>query len=164
MCVIKPELYFPSSHIVDLVPLPHSKTFPKNRVWPRTRTSAIPKWCENIIEIVCRDTAFIKLYATGNRGKSPRNKYATKNQQGYPLCHAHVKVWIALNQPSVVLTIFLGGTGKFYKSTLDILMSYIKRQDFARDYVYSDVELCAITPKHILEWMNVKTFGTPNLR
>jgi hypothetical protein len=43
-------------------------------------------------------------------------------------------------------------------------MSYIKRQDFARDYVYSDVELCAITPKHILEWMNVKTFGTPNLR
>ena len=58
---------------------------------------------------------------------------------------------------------FLGGTGKLYKATLDSLMSYIERREFARDYIYTDTELCAITPKnHILEWMNVKTFGTPN--
>ena len=57
---------------------------------------------------------------------------------------------------------FLGGTGKLYKATLDSLMSYIERREIARDYIYTDTELCAITPNHILEWMNVKTFGTPN--
>jgi hypothetical protein len=57
---------------------------------------------------------------------------------------------------------FLGGTGKLYKSTLDNLMSYIEHRDFARDYVYNDAELCVITPQHILEWMNMKTFGIPN--
>ena len=57
---------------------------------------------------------------------------------------------------------FLGGTGKLYKSTLDNLMSYIRGREFARDYVYTDEELCTLTPTNILQWMNVKTFGTPN--
>jgi hypothetical protein len=52
-----------------------------------TRTFAIPEWCENITEIVLGIvfiTAFIKLHATGKRGKSPRNKHATRISKGIP--------------------------------------------------------------------------------
>ena len=54
---------------------------------------------------------------------------------------------------------FLGGTGKQYKPSLDSLMSFIAGQPFARDYIYTDAELCAIQPKHVLRWMNFRTFG-----
>ena len=51
---------------------------------------------------------------------------------------------------------FLGGTGKLYnKATLDSLMSYIKRREFARDYIYSNEELDIIQPHHVLQLMNV---------
>jgi hypothetical protein len=55
---------------------------------------------------------------------------------------------------------FLGGTGKLYKPLLDHLMLFIVGQPFARNYIYSDEELNAITPAHVLQWMNFKTFGT----
>ena len=55
---------------------------------------------------------------------------------------------------------FLGGTGKQYKPSLDSLMSFIAGETFAREYIYSDAELCAIQPKHVLRWMNFRTFGT----
>jgi hypothetical protein len=45
---------------------------------------------------------------------------------------------------------------------LDSVMSYIKQQGFAQAYIYSDIELCAIMPSHVLEWINVKTFGKQN--
>ena len=58
---------------------------------------------------------------------------------------------------------FLGGTGKNYnKSTLDHLMAFICHREFARDYIYSDEELHIIQPHHVLQWMNVKTFGIAN--
>jgi len=57
---------------------------------------------------------------------------------------------------------FLGGTGKNYKSTLDHLMTFICHREFARDYIYSDEELHIIQPHHVLQWMNVKTFGIAN--
>ena len=55
---------------------------------------------------------------------------------------------------------FLGGTGKQYKPSLDSLMSFIAGEPFARSYIYTDAELCAIQPKHVLRWMNFRTFGT----
>jgi hypothetical protein len=57
---------------------------------------------------------------------------------------------------------FLGGTGKLYKPSLDHLMSFIVGRPFARNYIYSDDELNAITPAHVLQWMNFRTFGTIN--
>ena len=57
---------------------------------------------------------------------------------------------------------FLGGTGKLYKPSLDHLMSFIVVRPFARNYIYSDEELNAITPAHVLQWMNFRTFGTIN--
>ena len=57
---------------------------------------------------------------------------------------------------------FLGGTGKLYKPSLDHLMSFIVGWPFARNYIYSDYELNAITPAHVLQWMNFRTFGTIN--
>ena len=59
---------------------------------------------------------------------------------------------------------FLGGTGKLYKPSLDHLMSFsISGTEIARDYVYTDDKLCAIEPKHVLLWMNLRAFGTVNL-
>ena len=55
---------------------------------------------------------------------------------------------------------FLGGTSKLYKPSLDRLMSFISGTEIARDYVYTDDELCAIEPKHVLRWMNLRAFGT----
>ena len=55
---------------------------------------------------------------------------------------------------------FLGGTGKLYKPLLDHLMLFIVGQPFARNYISIDEELNAITPAHVLQWMNFKTFGT----
>ena len=49
-----------------------------------------------------------------------------------------------------------------YKSTLDHLMAFICHREFARDYIYSDEELHIIQPHHVLQWMNVKTFGIAN--
>jgi hypothetical protein len=57
---------------------------------------------------------------------------------------------------------FLGGTGKLYKPLLDHLMLFIVGQPFAWNYIYSDEELNAITPAHVLQWMNFRTFGTIN--
>jgi hypothetical protein len=54
----------------------------------------------------------------------------------------------------------LGGTGKQYKPSLDSLMPFIAGQLFACDCNHSDAELCAIQPKHVLRWMNFRTFGT----
>ena len=56
---------------------------------------------------------------------------------------------------------FLGGTGKLYNS-LDHLMFFIVGRPFARNNIYSDDELNAITPAHVLQWMNFWTFGTIN--
>jgi hypothetical protein len=58
--------------------------------------------------------------------------------------------------------VFLGGTGKLYMPSLDHLMSFISGTDIARDYVCTDDELCAIEPKHVLRWMNIRAFGTVN--
>jgi hypothetical protein len=55
---------------------------------------------------------------------------------------------------------FLGGTGKQYNPSLDSLMSFIASEQFACNYIYSDAELCVIQPKHVLRWMNFRTFGT----
>jgi hypothetical protein len=41
-------------------------------------------------------------------------------------------------------------------------MSFIVGQPFARNYIHSDEELNAITPAHVLQWMNFRTFGTVN--
>jgi hypothetical protein len=41
-------------------------------------------------------------------------------------------------------------------------MSFIVGQPFARNYIYSDEELNAITPAHVFQWMNFRTFGTVN--
>ena len=41
-------------------------------------------------------------------------------------------------------------------------MSFISGTDIACDYVYTDDELCAIEPKHVLRWMNLRAFGTVN--
>jgi hypothetical protein len=57
---------------------------------------------------------------------------------------------------------FLDGTGKLYKPSLDHLMSFIVARPFAWSYIYSDDELNAITPAHVLQWMNFRTFGTIN--
>jgi hypothetical protein len=58
---------------------------------------------------------------------------------------------------------FLGETGKLYKPSLDHpLMSFISGTEIARDSVYTDNELCAIEPKHILRWMNLTAFETVN--
>jgi hypothetical protein len=53
---------------------------------------------------------------------------------------------------------FLGGTGKLYKPLIDHLMAFIVGQPFAWSYIYSDEELNAITPAHVLHWMNFRTF------
>jgi hypothetical protein len=58
---------------------------------------------------------------------------------------------------------FLGGTGMLYKPSLDHLMSFIVGRPFAWNYIYSDDELNAITPAHVLQWMNFRTFGTIEL-
>ncbi len=55
---------------------------------------------------------------------------------------------------------YLGGTSKQYKLSLDSLMSFIAGEPFACNYMYTDAELCAIQPKHVLRWMNFRTFGT----
>ena len=39
---------------------------------------------------------------------------------------------------------FLGGTGKQYKPSLDSLMSFTAGEPFARNYIYSDTELCVM--------------------
>ena len=57
---------------------------------------------------------------------------------------------------------FLGGTGKLYKPSPDHLMSFISGTEIARDYVYTDDELCAVEPKHVLRWMKLRAFGTVN--
>jgi hypothetical protein len=57
---------------------------------------------------------------------------------------------------------FLGGTGKLYKPSLDHLMLLIVGRSFARKYIYSDDEFNAITPAHVLQWMNFMAFGTIN--
>ena len=57
---------------------------------------------------------------------------------------------------------FLGGTGKLYKASLDHLMSFIAGEQYAREYIYSDDELVAVTPRMVLRWMNFRTFGTIN--
>jgi hypothetical protein len=123
MCVIQPELYFPSGPAT-----PFEKHVRKTRY---TRTSAIPEWCENITEIVFGIvfiTAFIKLHATGKRGKSPRKNHATKISKGI---HARVKSMYSTESTHCCADRFLVGTGKLHKSMLDSLVSYIKQQDFA---------------------------------
>ena len=55
---------------------------------------------------------------------------------------------------------FLGGTGKLYKASLDHLMSFTAGERYAREYICSDEELIAITPRMVFRWMNFRTFGT----
>jgi Transcriptional activator of glycolytic enzymes len=53
----------------------------------------------------------------------------------------------------------LQGVALQYKSTLDNLLSFVHNQDYTRDKTYTKGELRALTPHHILQWMNLKAFG-----
>jgi hypothetical protein len=46
-----------------------------------------------------------------------------------------------------------------YKATLDNLMSLVHGREYTRDQTYTKGELRALTPLHVLQWMNLRTFG-----
>ena len=56
---------------------------------------------------------------------------------------------------------------RIYKGTLDSLMSFVHELDnatggYGRDRVYTAEEMNAITPDHVVRWMKLKTYGTPD--
>ena len=61
--------------------------------------------------------------------------------------------------PSTIPT--LQGVAATYKSTLDSLMSFVHftARPYSRDKTYTKGKLRALTPEHVLHWVNLKAFG-----
>jgi hypothetical protein len=53
----------------------------------------------------------------------------------------------------------LQGVAIQYKASLDNLLSFVHGRTYTRDATYTLGELRAITPEHVLHWMNMKAFG-----
>jgi hypothetical protein len=53
----------------------------------------------------------------------------------------------------------LQGVALRYKATLDNLMSFVHGREYTGDQTYTKGELRALTPLHVLQWMNLRTFG-----
>ena len=51
------------------------------------------------------------------------------------------------------------GVALRYNATLDNLMSFEHGREYTRDQTYTKGELRAETPLHVLQWMNLRTFG-----
>jgi hypothetical protein len=47
-----------------------------------------------------------------------------------------------------------------YQNTLVSLLSFLDRQQYHKDTVFPPAWLAAITAEDLLQWMNLKTFGT----
>ena len=53
----------------------------------------------------------------------------------------------------------LQGTAVKYKATLDSLLSFVHNRQYTHEKTYTKAELRALTPQHVLQWMNLKAFG-----
>jgi hypothetical protein len=92
---------------------------------------------------------------------------STRNRSGYPVAsrNLRIKLGVTMQQyidddgisPSTMPP--LQGVTKQYKGTLDSLMSFEHGRVYGSGKTYTKGELRALTPKDVVCWMNLKSFG-----
>lgn len=53
----------------------------------------------------------------------------------------------------------LQGTAVMNKATVDSFLSFVHNRQYTLQKTYTKAELRALTPQHVLQWMNLKAFG-----
>jgi hypothetical protein len=53
----------------------------------------------------------------------------------------------------------LQGTAVKYKAMLDSFLSFVHNRQYTHQKMYTKGELRALSPQHVLQWMNLKAVG-----